>query len=74
MDPLINVNPFLSGEKTWVAIGLTPIDRPNQEGMSLADIYYCQDRPEGLGIESAWAEVNSKFSKKKFSFSKSMSA
>ena len=59
--------PAQSGTKTWVAIGLTPVDRPNQdEGMSLADIYYCQDRPVGLGIESAWAEKNSKLLTIKF--------
>lgn len=49
-----------SGEKTWVAIGLTPVGRPNQDGMSLADIYYCQDRPVGLGIESAWSPENTR--------------
>ena len=33
----------------------------NYFGIEKADIYYCQDRPSGLCVESAWAETNSEF-------------
>ena len=54
----LDVTLTYSGPATWVAFGIAPAGR-DPANMALADIYYCQDRAAGLGIESAWAETNS---------------
>jgi len=55
----LDVTLTYSGSKTWVAFGIAPVGR-NPAGMDLADIYYCQDRTTGLGVESAWAATNTR--------------